>query len=457
MTEFQVLSDEQITANAEYLNKEIAWFEKIINARLEHYFKHDTHYDINSIKPPSLHKQKSDYAKFLLSKQFKPSERLVAILALLPHIRPELLDTFFLKNEQINRSFTEFGGYQSGNHSGVLPTIETALFVLSANDLAKRLLSLQLFESEQVLLSTGLIKLQYEQKVENPIASAKLLVNPEFVTRFIMGKQQKPNYSVHFPAQLIQSYLEWDDLILHPSTKAELNHIVGWLAQQNTILNTWQLKRHIKPGYRAMFYGPPGTGKSLSAGLLGKQVGMDVYRIDLSSLVSKYIGETEKNLAAVFDQAQQKNWILFFDEADALFGKRSSGSSANDRHSNQEIAYLLQRIESFDGMIVLASNLKSNMDEAFTRRFQSYIYFPMPSASERLALWENMLSKGAIAHQDIDLEQLSQRYEISGGAMTNVIRFAAVHALQQGRRSIQHEDLEKGISRELRKEGKLHS
>ena len=143
-------------------------------------------------------------------------------------------------------------------------------------------------------------------------------------------------------------------------------------------MNDWGMAPKLRPGYRSLFYGPPGTGKTMTACLLGKSTGRDVYKVDLSLVVSKYIGETEKNLARVFDQAQHKGWILFFDEADALFGKRSETRDAHDRYANQEVSFLLQRIETFDGIAILASNQRENLDDAFTRRFESIIYFPMP-------------------------------------------------------------------------------
>ena len=167
---------------------------------------------------------------------------------------------------------------------------------------------------------------------------------------------------------------------------------------------------------------------------------MDVYRIDLSMIVSKYIGETEKNLANVFDQAENRNWILFFDEADALFGKRTSTNTSNDRHSNQEIAYLLQRIEDFPGTVVLATNLKSNIDEAFSRRFQSIIYFPMPDQDLREELWRRMLPSSWLP-ADAD-------------KMIRMIRRCALRLLKQDTPRLDSDILSMAIRRELNKEGR---
>jgi SpoVK/Ycf46/Vps4 family AAA+-type ATPase len=220
------------------------------------------------------------------------------------------------------------------------------------------------------------------------------------------------------------------------------------------LMTEWGLENKIKPGYRTLFYGPPGTGKTLTATLLGKSTNREVYRVDLSMIVSKYIGETEKNLSKIFDVAQHKDWILFFDEADALFGKRTTASSSNDRHANQQTGYLLQRIEDFPGVIILASNLKENMDEAFSRRFQSMIHFTMPSPEERMLLWEKAFSGTCTLETDIDIEKIAEQYELSGGAIINVLRYCALTAIQKKGTVVSKNDLLEGIRREFKKENR---
>ena len=204
-----------------------------------------------------------------------------------------------------------------------------------------------------------------------------------------------------------------------------------------------------------MFYGPPGTGKTLTASLLGKITDRDVYKIDLSLMVSKYIGETEKNMAKVFDQAEHQDWILFFDEADALFGARTETKSSNDRFANQEVAYLLQRIEDFPGVVILASNLKDNIDSAFSRRFQSSIHFPMPGKAERKQLWEQSFSEAIPLDRSIELSAIAEKYPLSGGLMMNVIRYCTLMAVKNKEKSISPMYLEAGIRREMEKEGVL--
>ena len=178
-----------------------------------------------------------------------------------------------------------------------------------------------------------------------------------------------------------------------------------------------------------------------------------MYRVDISKVESKYIGETEKNLGNIFDYAENKNWILFFDEADALFGKRTATSDSKDRYANQEVAYLLQRIEDFPGTVLLSTNLRSNIDPAFMRRFQSLVHFPVPSAPQRLRLWRQAFEKAPV-EESIDFKMLAKEYKISGGMIINVLRFCALAAVAREVPMIYEEDVVEGIRAEYRKEGK---
>ena len=171
-------------------------------------------------------------------------------------------------------------------------------------------------------------------------------------------------------------------------------------------------------------------------------------------MVNKYIGETEKNLSKIFDKAERRHWILFFDEADALFGKRTDTQDAHDRYANQEVSYLLQRIETFDGLVILASNLKKNLDDTFLRRFESVIYFPIPRPEERLRLWQEALPLQISLGVDVDLPELATRYELTGGSIINVIRFVALRAVETQEAIGMKDMVVEGIKRELSKEGR---
>jgi len=445
---------EMSDANAQVLEREIDWFGRVLEARIALYFGHDSEVDsISQIIPPTLDLEGSAYGQLVEQLAMEFDERIVLILALLPHIRPQLLDTFFIQNKNFERNFTEFGGWTGRIHGGFLPSCETAAFILAGNDLSKRFALMPLFENDHAFIRQGVLRVDH-QEANEPFFSATLQVTNETLKRLTVGDIHKPDYSIHFPAKLIRSSLQWDDLVLGSEARAEVENINTWIQNAEVLMSQWGLEKNIKPGYRSLFYGPPGTGKTLTATLIGARAGVDVYRVDLSMVVSKYIGETEKNLAGLFDQAENKNWILFFDEADALFGKRTSASSANDRYANQEVSYLLQRIEDHPGVVILASNLKGNIDEAFSRRFQSLVYFPMPDSEQRYSLWQCALNGGKHLADEVDLEQLAEAHELAGGAITNVVRYGAISALQAGRDKIHHNDLVRGITKELRKEGR---
>lgn len=441
-------------SNAATLEKEIEWFTRVIETRFNlHFGQECPHADIREHEPPDLRGDDSEYACLVRECSMGFDERIVLILALLPHIRPQALDVFFVSNKNFEREFTEFGGAKGREPGGFRPTCETAAFILHGSDLAGRFEFIRLLEDDHFFTERGIINIDYQAGGDSVFASP-LRLSGEYFKRLTTGKHHKPDFSANFPAKRITTRLDWEDLVLASDVWEEVENINTWLKHSKTIMEEWGLERTVMPGYRCLFYGPPGTGKTLTATLIGANAGVDVYRIDLSLVVSKYIGETEKNLAGIFDQAKNKSWILFFDEADALFGKRTQTSSSNDRYANQEVSYLLQRVEAFPGVVILATNLKANIDEAFARRFQTSIYFPLPDVEQRLQLWEGHFKGKCRLDGNVDLVRIAEDYAISGGAIANVVRYGAIRALRFGREAISHDDLLQGISKELSKEGK---
>lgn len=450
----EVVGGSRGTANAATLEREIAWFEEVLDARICKYFEQeDAPSTIWPYVPPGLDSDPSPYAVFVRQHGFGFHERLTLILTVLPHIRPQVLDTFFIKNKNFDRGFTEFGGLTATNHGGFLPTGETLAFILAGDDIGGRFAVGALFDEGHPFSRHSIVTLEERVKGE-PHFSGALRISPEYLSLMTTGEAFRPSFSNAFPANRLTTKLAWDDLVLSLDVLEEIEHICTWMKMSGHILNNFGLGKALKPGYRALFYGPPGTGKTLTATLIGQKLGADVYRIDLASVVSKYIGETEKNLSGVFDHAEKRDWILFFDEADALFGKRTQTSSSNDRYANQEVSYLLQRVEDFPGTVILASNLRANIDEAFSRRFQSLIFFPMPDSGERSRLWTSVLGENCPLDSDVDINALAEQYELSGGAITNVVRYGVVRALRIGRAAVTRADFIAGINRELRKEGK---
>ena len=441
--------------NACTVERELAWFEQVLQARTDLYFHKPSapKQSLDHIDPPGLASDESEYARVVRHNEFGFAERLVLVLALIPHVRPQALDPLFVRNKNFDRGFAEFGGWKGKAHGGFLPTGETAAFLLAGDDVGQRIAAVALFESDHAFRRKGILRLEHDAPGE-PFFSASLVISDEYLERLTTGRWHKPDFSGSFPAKLITTSLGWHDLVLADDVLQDVHAINAWIRHAHTLLHDWGLERCLKPGYRSLFYGPPGTGKTLTATIIGQTARADVYRIDLSMVVSKYIGETEKNLANVFDQAQSRRWILFFDEADALFGKRGAATTANDHHANQEIAYLLQRVEDFPGTVILATNLKANIDEAFARRFQSLVYFPMPDAEQRLRLWQGMLGDRVRLDKDVDLNRIAEDHELSGGAIANVVRYAAIQAVLHERHALAAADLRAGVAKELRKEGR---
>lgn len=443
------------SSNAIVLQAELAWLSTILQTRLELHFHQETPYQsIYELTPPEIAAKEGSYANFIQVHKLNFEERLLLVLALAPHVKPEVLDILLTKNKDYDRRYSEFGGLLLEGHLGLIPTAETAMFLLAGDNLQKRLQYHTLLTENFIAIQQGMINVS-GTKGNSPLLSSIWMIANEYVTNVLTGKPYQAVYSPDFPAQQIHTKLSWQDLIVSRSTARSLQEIRDWLTHGQTVLEELELGKRLKPGYKSLFYGPPGTGKSMAAALLGKSTGKQVYKIDLSMTVSKYIGETEKNLAKVFDQAQQHDWILFFDEADSLFGQRTQVNSANDRYGNQEIGYLLQRIEDFPGVVILASNLKDNIDEAFTRRFQSMIEFKMPGVEERYQLWKQSFAKKLPLDTKANLWHIAENYDISGGLMMNVIRKCTLQAVTHSRETITQQSLESAIQQELHKEGIL--
>jgi SpoVK/Ycf46/Vps4 family AAA+-type ATPase len=435
------------------LHKEMDWLQKVIDQVICSYLLqegHENHW--MDIPLPEIDDENTFYQK-LKEWDLNQYERLCLALIIAPQIKPEILDIFFSKNAMYDRGFTEFGGVINKSHSGFIPTGQTLSFLITAVNPELRLEVLNVLSAGNILSKEQVLILETTES-NTPALNNTLSLNERWLHYFITGTLPRLEHSVSFPAQQISTNMNWSDLVLENHVMEQVMEINAWLNYGTTLMTEWGLENKIKPGYRTLFYGPPGTGKTLTATLLGKSTNREVYRVDLSMIVSKYIGETEKNLSKIFDVAQHKDWILFFDEADALFGKRTATSSSNDRHSNQQTGYLLQRIEDFPGVVILASNLKENMDEAFSRRFQSMIHFTMPSPEERILLWEKAFSGKCKLDSGIDIENIAEQYELTGGAIINVLRYCALKAIQKNETVVSNNDLLEGIRREFKKENR---
>jgi AAA+ superfamily predicted ATPase len=235
-------------------------------------------------------------------------------------------------------------------------------------------------------------------------------------------------------AQKIEPRHAWGDLVLPADQIAQLHEMCDQMKYRHVVLGEWGFDRKLSmgKGLNALFAGPSGTGKTMAAEVIARDLGLDLYKIDLSTVMSKYVGETEKNLERIFSAARNSNAILFFDEADALFGKRSEVRDAHDRYANVEISYLLQRMEAYDGLVILTSNLSKNMDEAFVRRMHFTVEFPYPDAEDRQRIWAIVFPGEAPLKADVDLDLLADRYRLTGGNIRNIALTAAFLAARDG-------------------------
>ena len=310
----------------------------------------------------------------------------------------------------------------------------------------------------QFMLTTGQIVAAASAAMTRALQEGRLLQSTDLfeAARFHSG------HHLAGLAHKIEPRYTWQDLVLPETPITMLRELVGMVKSRPRVLEEWGLGRKLTSslGVSALFTGPPGTGKTLAAQIIANELGIDLYRIDLSTIVSKYIGETEKNLERIFNEAQTSNAILFFDEADAIFGKRSEVKDAHDRYANIEVGYLLQRMEAYDGVAILATNLRANLDEAFTRRLQFIINFPFPEEEYRLRIWDVLMPPELPRANNLDLKLMAKRFKLAGGSIRNSIVSAAFAAAEESQSQgesgcIKMSHLMHGVQRELQKMGKL--
>jgi AAA+ superfamily predicted ATPase len=256
-------------------------------------------------------------------------------------------------------------------------------------------------------------------------------------------------------ARKIEPRYTWADLVLPADQLSQLREISARYKHQHVVYGQWGFGRKLSlgKGLNALFSGHPGTGKTMAAEVIAGEIHLDLYKIDLSQVVSKYIGETEKSLNRIFLEAQASSSILFFDEADALFGKRTEVKDSHDRYANIEVSYLLQKMEEYDGIAILATNLRQNMDEAFLRRMQFIVEFPFPDEESRRRIWEVLFPREAPIASDVDFPLLAREVRLAGGNLKNIGLAAAFYAAGDGR-VIRQQHLVRAVRRELQKMGR---
>src|SRR4051812_28865334 len=278
---------------------------------------------------------------------------------------------------------------------------------------------------------------------------------PESTDMDLGARQASSSRLGELAARLPPGY-KWEDLVVPPKQTEQLQSISAYLRHRDRVLSDWGYERTVSrtQGLKVLFAGESGTGKTMGAQVIAAELGLEIFRVDLATTVSKYIGETEKNLDRIFGAAEGSNAILFFDEADALFGKRSEVGDSHDRYANIEVAYLLQKMEGYPGAVILATNFRRNIDDAFVRRLDFVIDFPFPEADDRRRIWDRVLPEQAPRADDVDLDFLAERFKLSGGAIRNCSLAAAFQAADDDG-SIEMRHLVRAVAQEYGKQGRL--
>ena len=304
----------------------------------------------------------------------------------------------------------------------------------------------------QFALTTG--------QIRDTVASAKDMAaqrnDPLTGQDLFLAARSHSNPRLATLARKITPRYGWQDIIVPADQRAILHEIVATVRGRPIVLEQWGVGQKLasSAAVTVLFAGDPGTGKTMAAEVIANELSLDLYKIDLSTVISKYIGETEKNLEKIFNEAESSNAILFFDEADSIFGKRSEVKDAHDRYANIEVSYLLQRMEAYDGVTILATNLRANLDEAFTRRLQFAVDFPFPEKEDRLRIWQTLFPSDVPREADLNFDLLAKRFKLAGGNIRNIIVSAAYQAAADGGQ-VTMAHLMHGTRRELQKMGRL--
>ncbi|MFN8713616.1 MAG: ATP-binding protein [Bacteroidota bacterium] len=437
------------------LEREIQWLQESIDLRFPFdgdKYRFDAQADWQQLSPPDLLNEQGPYPALINHFGLKAEERLMLIFTLARQINPDALKTLTDIAVADPELLRKAGCFVTAPNMALIISLNTVLSISAGLSVARRQEAMN-----HLLHNSRLIKEQVTEFQDPPNYSNQLgdgektpVIAREYALFLQTGKPPRPDFGEGFPAQLVSTALDWEHLIIPEPTLNEVRLAMRWMSHGEALIK--RSGGTVNKSFPILFFGPPGTGKSLTAKLIGKEFGKLVFRIDLSMMVSKYIGETEKNLSRLFKRAEGKDWILFFDEADALFGKRTQVSDARDKWANLEMSYLLQRIEEYDGLCILASNLRDNIDGAMLRRFQFTICFPRPNEQQREELWKKLIPQG-YSYENIDFKKVRQQ-DLTGSNIANILKQSCLAAESENRTVLNNAEIVRFIELELMKESR---
>ncbi|MFA0961647.1 ATP-binding protein [Roseivirga sp. BDSF3-8] len=432
------------------VESELDWLSRIIVFRLT---KPEAKIDFQDIAHAPDLKEGTHYMAFVEKYEWGPSERLALALGIAAVYKPEVLLPFTEKFKDTALQY-RFGGNVRERSISFTPTVRTIWFLLSGNDPVLIQHYRHVLHGKHRLFRDDILR--FTGSTESmALPHREVEIDDRFLDYFIGEPYPRLDNETDFPATLSETPLSFEDVVLPDKVKAELEDLTKFIRNRHKLRALGDIRKRLKTSYVVIFSGEPGTGKTVTARTIGKKYGMPVYIVNLSRIVSKYIGETEKNLERVFDRFDGQDCILFFDEADALFGKRTEVKDSKDRYANQEVAFLLQKIEAFEGIVILATNVndvQQSFDKAFQRRIRRQIKFEFPTEAERLLLWEKTLP-APFAYEESLAQKLARNYQLTGSNIHNITSDVIIEALDQDTKMVTFDMVEPYLKTEFQKRG----
>jgi AAA+ superfamily predicted ATPase len=435
------------TVNTECISAQLSWLSQRIHQLLN---RNSGEY-IPLPKPDP----ETPYGKLTEEYGLTEADRVVLNLAFAATFKPALLAPFLalFNNPEQN---ARFGGIFREEYAQFYPTLRTALFLLAADDEEKTDYYLCYFNRKNRLFSSNLLLTQAPEGCRT-FFDQEIIFNDQFISTILHGEAPSLDGDAGFPAKRGKRTHIMKDVILDEKTVGELAKLRRFARNMKEL---WALpdSARYRQNFIGIFSGDPGTGKSHTAEAIGNELQLPVYKVNFAQLVSKYIGETEKNLERVFDRFSGQPSILFFDEAESIFSKRIEVKDSHDKHSNNEQSFLLQKIEEYNGIVILATNvqnLSQYFDKAFQRRIRQIVTFSFPEHAERAKLWENALA-APFTYAEGLVDRLAKNYQFSGGGIYNIVSEGVIEALDRQTKELSFELLEQALVDEFKKTGRKY-
>lgn len=428
------------------IEKELDWFRRQIKRKTME--KEGSGKSLQLDEPPSLNDEKSEYVNLIHTLNLNKEERALLMLAYAPERAPEVLESLYKKDNKYKLQIVR------GMNLG-LPTPETFIQILAGENLQKKAELNYLFVPEHPFYQKHILELE-EKKEESTRNTRIIRIDSDYLDLLMYNEYRVPQYGSDFPATLAQTEYTLEQVKLDKTQIEKIEEIRAAIDYDHFMRNDLGMGKDMTPGYMALFYGEPGTGKTLTASVLGNLLNMKVFEVNVSNLVSKYIGETTKNLDRLFKKAAGKSWILVFNEADCLFGKRSHSNDDDDAgssHANQTISYLLDAIPRHNGVIILTTNMRHNFDKAFGRRISGEIHFKALNKEQAAEYLKEYIPKKMPLERETDLSKLFnfQSSYISIASLNNVVHRVIRRSLAKNEKVIRVDELERCIKDELLK------